>query len=120
VSWLPQEVVGTQPYSMWPLVHRVMGRYPSLEADVMMAFPPVGTFYSIDLEAQRILGCLIAPPSVQRAARKAGINMTMVIKPKGIERFLSSKLHDLRPEPTQVRRLARDLSSKLHQIGQEQ
>lgn len=76
-DWLPTEITRPQPYSMGPLL-----RWAPLHAVPQL---PAVSSVRLDLGDGVIRSCLVAPRSVQMAARAQGIRDVMMIRPKGIE-----------------------------------
>lgn len=91
--WIPRELLGGQPYSMGPLTRwsppMPLGYTSAATGTVAVMDDRISTGGRPSGSEFAILGCLIAPRSVQREAQRAGIRAVMMIRPKGLAEALA-------------------------------
>lgn len=87
-SW-PPELIMVQPYSMWPLI-RYNARTVTMPNGTVVIEQAMGTLRRVDVWQADILQCLLAPRSLQLAARREYGDDTIVmhVQIPGIEKIV--------------------------------
>lgn len=96
-SWLPPELTIVQPYSMGPVTHWA----PLYPRGATM--PAMGTIAQMDDRItahglmngadMSILGCLVAPKAIQKAAQASGETAIIMERPRGLLEALAPVPH---------------------------